>query len=56
MIQINILYPNKHMEELEGKDLKDLDVPEKEENTPKTNFQIYCDENPNALECRIYED
>ena len=21
-----------------------------------TGFELYCDENPNALECRIYED
>jgi hypothetical protein len=21
-----------------------------------TPFEMYCDENPNALECRIYED
>lgn len=23
---------------------------------PKTNFQQYCDDNPDASECRIYED
>lgn len=23
---------------------------------PKTNFETYCDENPEADECRIYED
>ncbi|MCU0516367.1 MAG: Calvin cycle protein CP12 [Oscillatoria sp. Prado101] len=23
---------------------------------PKTNFQKYCDDNPDASECRIYED
>ena len=23
---------------------------------PKTNFDLYCEENPNALEARIYED
>jgi len=21
-----------------------------------TGFELYCDENPNALECRVYED
>jgi hypothetical protein len=56
MTEINTPYSNEHMEELEGKDLNDLDVADKKENTPKTNFQIYCDEHPSALECRIYED
>jgi hypothetical protein len=23
---------------------------------PKTNFQKYCDDNPESVECRIYED
>ena len=23
---------------------------------PKTSFETYCDENPEAAECRIYED
>ena len=25
------------------------------ENTPNS-FQLYCDENPDALECRVYEE
>lgn len=23
---------------------------------PKTSFQVYCDDNPDAAECRLYED
>lgn len=23
---------------------------------PKTSFEVYCDDNPDAAECRIYED
>lgn len=23
---------------------------------PKTGFEVYCDENPDAAECRVYED
>jgi hypothetical protein len=23
---------------------------------PKTNFQQYCDDNPDAAECRVYDD
>jgi hypothetical protein len=23
---------------------------------PKSNFELYCEENPDALEARIYED
>ena len=27
------------------------------QNTPeKTSFEKYCDDNPDALECRVYED
>jgi hypothetical protein len=25
-------------------------------NHDPTGFEMYCDENPNALECRLYED
>lgn len=42
------------MEDLESKDLSD--TKDTEETKTKTNFQIYCDEHPDALECRIYED
>lgn len=28
----------------------------KRQTKPKTNFQQYCDDNPDASECRIYED
>lgn len=27
-----------------------------EDHHDPTNFELYCDENPSALECRIYED
>jgi hypothetical protein len=27
-----------------------------EDSHDPTPFELYCDENPNALECRIYED
>jgi CP12 domain len=23
---------------------------------PKTNFEVYCNENPDAVECRVYDD
>jgi hypothetical protein len=23
---------------------------------PKTNFEQYCDDNPDAVECRVYDD
>lgn len=29
---------------------------QREATKPKTNFETYCDENPDADECRIYED
>jgi uncharacterized protein YgiB involved in biofilm formation len=27
-----------------------------EEESPKTAFEQYCDDNPEAAECRVYED
>lgn len=44
------------MEELDGKQLSNQEETEEQKPQPKTNFQIYCDEHPSALECRIYED
>ena len=29
---------------------------QREKETPKTGFQQYCDDNPDAVECRVYED
>lgn len=44
------------MEELREKDLNEPEITKVKEDRPKTNFEIYCDEHPDALECRIYED
>lgn len=44
------------MENLTQEDLNEPDIEQVKENHPKTKFEIYCDENPGAIECRIYED
>lgn len=28
----------------------------KKQEKPKSSFQVYCDDNPDAAECRVYED
>lgn len=44
------------MDNLPEKDPVGQETSEKQKDQTKTNFEIYCEENPNALECRIYED
>jgi hypothetical protein len=29
---------------------------QKQKQPPKTAFQAYCDDNPDAVECRVYDD
>ncbi|MDJ0579353.1 Calvin cycle protein CP12 [Crocosphaera sp.] len=29
---------------------------QREKEVPKTGFEKYCDENPDAVECRVYDD
>jgi hypothetical protein len=29
---------------------------QRESTKPKNNFEKYCDDNPDALECRVYDD
>jgi hypothetical protein len=29
---------------------------QRETTKPKSNFEKYCDDNPDALECRVYDD
>jgi hypothetical protein len=44
---------------MEDKDKDNLELPEKDSVKPITmteKFELYCSENPDALECRIYED
>lgn len=38
------------------KDPTDPGIAEKQTEDTKTSFERYCSENPDALECRIYED
>jgi hypothetical protein len=45
----------RHVEE-ELESLKKYKENHPEENHDPTPFEMYCDENPNALECRIYDD
>lgn len=44
------------MDNLPEKDPNIQETSEKQESQTKTNFELYCEENPDALECRIYED
>ncbi len=41
-----------------AKDAKNLNVGTSTQETPqeKSPFEVYCDNNPDAAECRIYED
>jgi hypothetical protein len=39
-----------HLEELEA------EVTAPQEEKPKNSLEVYCDDNPDALECRLYED
>lgn len=29
---------------------------QRQKQTPKSNFEQYCDDNPDAVECRVYDD
>ncbi|MEL4896257.1 Calvin cycle protein CP12 [Crocosphaera sp. Alani8] len=29
---------------------------QRQNETPKTSFEKYCDDNPDAVECRVYDD
>lgn len=44
------------MEDTKQEDLNEPGIAKVKEDQPKTPFQIYCDEHPDAIECRIYED
>jgi hypothetical protein len=44
------------MDKLPEKNPKEQETSDKQETQTKTNFEIYCELNPDALECRIYED
>jgi hypothetical protein len=45
----------RHLES-ELKDLESYHSNHPDDEHDPTSFEIYCDQNPNALECRIYED
>lgn len=44
------------MDNLPEKNPLPQDTSKPQKDKTKTNFEIYCEENPDALECRIYED
>lgn len=50
------MYQNKQMEELRDEDLNEPGIAKVKEDHPKTKFQIYCDEHPDAVECKIFDD
>ncbi len=39
-----------------GADSLEADTSQQEKSKKKSAFEVYCDENPDASECRIYED
>lgn len=44
------------MEDTKKEDSNEPGIAQVKENHPKTPFQIYCDEHPDASECKIYDD
>ena len=50
------MYQDNHMEDTTKLDPNEPNISKEKEDQPKTPFQIYCDEHPDAIECRIYEN